>query len=112
MYHTVTETYKYHYVSTNNLLFEKAVVITNRQGISDLMNHIISLDLATNFYLKKPSSGWVLAGLTNITNIITEMRRVPIGSSVDLPDYTGKQEKRTKIKTVPFTALVFINERK
>ena len=48
-YHTISEIYKYHYASTNNYLFDKAVVITNRKDISDLMNHIISLDLATNF---------------------------------------------------------------
>ena len=47
LYHTISEIYKYHYVSTNNLLFEKAVPITCRKDISDLMNHIISLDLST-----------------------------------------------------------------
>ena len=87
LYHTISEIYKYHYVSTNNLLFEKAVVITCRKDISDLMNHIISLDLATNYYLKKPSSGWVLAGLTNITYIITQMKEVPLGTVIELPSY-------------------------
>ena len=51
------------------------------------MNHIISLDLATNYYLKKPSSGWVLAGLTNITYIITQMKKVPLGAAIELPSY-------------------------
>ena len=87
LYHTISEIYKYHYVSTNNLLFERAVVITNLKDITDLLNHIISLDLATNFYLKKPSSGWILAGLTNIQYIVTEMKKVPIGLPVQLPDY-------------------------
>ena len=30
------------------------------------MERIIGLDLAENYYLKRPSSGWVLAGLTNL----------------------------------------------
>ena len=51
------------------------------------MKHIVSLDLATNFYLKKPSSGWVLAGLTNIEYIITELKNVPIGNPNELPAY-------------------------
>ena len=87
MYHTISETYKYHYVSTNNLLFDKAVSILTTKDISDLMKHIVSLDLATNFYLKKPSSGWVLAGLTNIEYIITELKNVPIGNPDQLPAY-------------------------
>ena len=62
LHHTISEIYKYHYVSTNNYLFDKAVAITNRKDICDLMNHVISLDLATNYYLKKPPSGWVLTG--------------------------------------------------
>ena len=87
MYHTINDTYQYFYVSINNLLFDKAVPILTTKDISDLMKHIVSLDLATNFYLKKPSSGWVLAGLTNIEYIITELKNVPIGNPNELPAY-------------------------
>ena len=87
MYHTITDTYKYHYVSTNNLLFDKAVPILTTKHIADLMKHIVSLDLATNFYLKKTSSGWVLASLTNIEYLITELKNVPIGNPDQLPAY-------------------------
>ena len=87
LYHTITNTFRYHYVSTNNLLFDKAMTIKNTEDVADLMTHIIGLDLATNFYLKKPSSGWVLAGLTNIQFIITDVNNVPIGVPVDLPHY-------------------------
>ena len=85
LYHTISETYKYHYVSTNNLLFDKAMTITNTDDVANLMRHIIGLDLATNFYLKKPSSGWVLAGLTNVQFVITDVKNVPIGVPVELP---------------------------
>ena len=87
LYHTINDTYQYFYVSTNNLLFDKAVPIVTTKDISELMKHIVSLDLATNFYLKKPSSGWVLAGLTNIEYIITELKNVPIGNPNELPAY-------------------------
>ena len=79
LYHTVYEEYKYHYVSNNNLLFENAVLIRSRKDISDLMKHIVSLDLETNFYLKKPSSNWILAGLTNIEVLIIDLKRVSLG---------------------------------
>ena len=79
LYNTVAEEYKYHYVSTNNLLFEKAVTIVDRKDITDLMRHIISLDLATNFDLKKLSSGWVLAGLTNIHIVVVNLSNQLLG---------------------------------
>ena len=78
-YHVVSGEYKYYYVSNNNLLFAEAVLITNRKDISDLMKHIVSLDLETNFYLKKPSSNWVLAGLTNIEFLIFDIKQLPLG---------------------------------
>ena len=87
LYDTVNKKYKYHYVSTNNLLFEKAVMITNADDLSKFMRRVISLDLATNFYLKKPSSGWVLAGLTNIQFEITNIKNALIGEPVELPAY-------------------------
>ena len=87
LYHTITNEYKYFYVSTNNLLLDKAVPIINRKDISDLMKHIVDMDLPTNFYLKKPSSGWILAGLTNIQYTVTEMKNVPIGNPDELPSY-------------------------
>ena len=33
------------------MLFDSATIITNKKDLSDLMKHIISLDLATNVYL-------------------------------------------------------------
>ena len=43
LYHTITNEYKYFYVSTNNLLLDKAVPIINRKDISDLMKHIVDI---------------------------------------------------------------------
>jgi DNA-directed RNA polymerase subunit RPC12/RpoP len=79
LYNHLTEEYKYYYISNNNLLFEIPVLICNRNDISDLMKHIVSLDLATNFYLQKPSSAWTLAGLTNINVFIFDLKDVPLG---------------------------------
>ena len=46
--------YKYYYVSTNNLLFDRAKTISRKKDL--VKNHLISLDLTTNYYFKRPSS--------------------------------------------------------
>ena len=52
------------------------------------MKKVANLDLATNYYLKKPSSGWVLAGLTNLEIFIFNMKDVPIGNPpLELPSH-------------------------
>ena len=79
LYNPLTGEGKYFYVSSNNMLFEKAVLINNRKGLTNLMNRITSLDLETNFYLKRPTSGWLLAGLTNIELLIIELKNINIG---------------------------------
>ena len=78
LYRPINQEWKYYYPSYNNLLFEKAFTVDNRMGIKRLMRQIISLDLATNYYLKKPSSSWILAGLTNIRLQIIDLKGVPI----------------------------------
>ena len=52
--------------------------INKIMDIKRLMRQIIALDLATNYYLKKPSSQWILAGLTNIRLQIIDLKGVPI----------------------------------
>ena len=77
--HAVEHKFKYYYCSQNNMLFEKAITITNREDLEVFLKRVSDLDLSTNYYLKKPSSSWVLAGLTNIEISITDMKYVPIG---------------------------------
>ena len=79
LFNTQTGEYKYHYISSNNLLFEKAFSITNIQDVERLMKKICDLDLETNAYLSKPTSSWVLAGITNIEVWIFQMKDKPIG---------------------------------
>ncbi len=86
LYDTKNDIYKYHYVSNNNMLFENAVPITSKKDLTNIMKHIISLDLPTNFYLKKPSSSWILAGITNVEILIIPIDKL-IGHPPELPDY-------------------------
>ena len=87
LYNAVTNEFKYYYTSSNNLLFEHASTIDSIESLDDFMNKICALDLATNYYLKKPSSGWTLAALTNVEIRTFELRNTLIGAPVDLPDF-------------------------
>ena len=66
LYQIVTGEFKYHYISSNNMLFDQAITITSIEDLNNFIKKVVNLDLATNYYLKKPSSSWVLAGLTNV----------------------------------------------
>ena len=79
LYNIQTGEYRYHYVSSNNLLFDKAISVTNSQDVERFIKKVCDLDLQTNAYLKKPSSSWILAGITNIEIWIFQMKDIPIG---------------------------------
>ena len=84
----ITGEFRYHYVSSNTLLFEHAITITNQRDIDKFVEKVFALDLANNYYLQRPSSAWILAALTNIQMCIYTLKDVPIGRPpIDLPDY-------------------------
>ena len=79
LYHLVDQEFKYFYVSSNTLLFDVAFTVSKRTDINTLMENIIDLDLTTNYYMKRPSSGWMLAGMPNVEIKIFYLRDVPLG---------------------------------
>ena len=88
LYNTIEDIFKYHYSSSNILLFEHAFFVTDREDIDKFMKKIIGLDLTTNYYFKKPSSNWVLAEISNVVIFIYKMKHKPIGKPpLNLPDY-------------------------
>lgn len=92
LYNIIEEEFKYYYNSTNNLLFEHAFTISNQQNVSDFFNKVVNLDLLTNYYLKKPSSSYVLCGLINLEVFIFPIQDTLIGTPTDLPKFI-KQSK-------------------
>ena len=64
--HVVTDEFRYYYPSSNNLLFERAFTVSDTSDITRLMKRVLDLDLVNNYYMKRPSSGWTVAGLTNL----------------------------------------------
>ena len=66
LYNPTSDQYKYYYVSDNNMLFDRAFTIDSRNDVHDFMKKVVAVDLRTNCYLSKPSSGWVLCSITNV----------------------------------------------
>ena len=60
IHNITTGEYRYHYISSNNLLFQHAITITNHQDIDKFMTKIFDLDLGMNYYLRRPGSAWNL----------------------------------------------------
>ena len=57
------------------------------------MERLFNLDLSTNYYLRRPTSSWVLCALTNAQVFVFELKDVPIGiPPEDIPDYTKKSK--------------------
>ena len=53
---------------------------------------IVRLDLGETYNLRRPTSGWVLAGLPNIQIRVMRMRDVPIGAGVTLPPHIKRSK--------------------
>ena len=106
LYHTVNEVFRYYYVSTNHFLFNRAFTISTHTDMTTLFNKISSLDIANRYYMQRPSSGWVLAGVPNIEIRIYRFHNIPIGAGTVLPPHikrsksiiglTHSQGKRTR----------------
>ncbi len=90
LYNPTNGKFRYYYNSANNMIFEDAAItISERKDVTKLMKRIVNLDLATNFYLKKPSSSWVLAGLPNVEVHTYDLHDIPIGYYLE-SNATGK----------------------
>ena len=85
LYDTVNQVYRYFYISHNHYLFDTAFTISTNHDMTTFFNKILSLQLTDQYYLQRPSSGWVLAGLPNLEIRVMRLRGVPIGAGVQLP---------------------------
>ena len=62
----LSDEYRYYYVSNNNYIFNRALTISTNQDIKKLVKEVYDKDVAEEFYFRRPSSSWILAGLPNI----------------------------------------------
>ena len=88
LYNIVHQDFRYYYVSTNQLLFDRAFTISKRLDVLKFFDKIKDLNLAERFFFQRPNSSWVLAGVPNVEIRIFRLPRVQIGASeIVLPDY-------------------------
>ena len=66
LHNPLSNEYRYYYASENNMLFNRAYTIDSMNAVDNFMRKIVAIDLPTNCYLSKPSSGWVLSSITNV----------------------------------------------
>ena len=90
LYDTVNKVYRYYYISTNHLLFDRAFTVSTNQDMTTFSNKIVSLDIGNNYYLKRPNSGWIVASLPNVEVSVYRLKGVPIGAGVELTEYVKK----------------------
>ena len=64
--HKLTDEYRYYYVSTNHLLFDKAPTISTMADLKDILKTMHDMNIGQQYYMQRPSSSWVLAGLVNV----------------------------------------------
>ncbi len=83
-----TEKFRYHYISTNSLLFENAITIANRVDLDKFLKRVFDIDIPAIAFLGKTDSSSTFAGLTNLEILVYDIRGKPIGRpSVNLPSY-------------------------
>ena len=91
LFNPIEKIYRYHYVSENSLLFDKSIAIDSVKSLQEFIERVRGLDLTTSAYLTKPSSQWILAGITNIQCRVAVLPGVMLGSG-ELPDYLYKSK--------------------
>ena len=92
LFHTINRVFRYYYVSTNHFLFSRSITISSHTDMSDFFNKISGLDIANRYYMQRPSSGWVLAGVPNLEIRIYRLHNIPIGAGTELPAYITKSK--------------------
>ena len=64
--HKLTDEFRYYYVSTNTMLFKKAHTISKRKDIENIIKIIHDMNVGEHYYLMRPNSSWIVAGITNM----------------------------------------------
>ena len=110
LYDTVYKVYRYYYVSHNHYLFDRAYTISTNHDMTVFLNKILSLDLGEKYYFQRPSSGWVLAGLSNLEIKIMRICVVCLVCWYPTPISCKKTSRsivcltRSRISVIPFKA--------
>ena len=61
-----TSEYRYYYVSTNHMLFNRAKTINTLSDVNAIIKEIYDMNISEHYYMLRPSSGWSLVKITNV----------------------------------------------
>ena len=62
----LTSEYRYYYVSTNHMLFNRAKTISTLSAVKNIIKEIYDMNITEHYYMVRPSSGWSLVKITNV----------------------------------------------
>ena len=77
--HKITNEYRYYYVSVNHLLFKHALLISKLTDVRSILKQIYEMNIVEHYYMLRPESSWVLAGLPNVLFKLMYIRGVLLG---------------------------------
>ena len=79
-----TNDYRYYYPHENNLLLDRAFLLSNKNDLLNLQNEIEKLDLVETCTQERQNSKWRFTVITNVTVFATLLPNIPMGCT-DLP---------------------------
>ena len=62
----ITNEFRYYYVSSNHFLLDKAVTISTVGDVKAIVKTIHDINIGQRYYMQRPDSSWMLAGLPNV----------------------------------------------
>ena len=66
LWNKLTQVYRFYYVSTNTLLFDKAETISQVSDVKEIVKKIHDMNVEERYYMMRPDSSWTVAGVTNL----------------------------------------------
>ena len=74
-----TNDYRYYYPHENNLLLDRAFLVSNKNDLLNLQNEIEKLDLVETCTQERQNSKWRFTVITNVTIFVALLTNIPMG---------------------------------
>ena len=74
-----TNEYRYYYPHENNLLLDRAFLLSNKKDLLNLQNEIEKLDLIETCTKERQNSKWRFTVITNVTVFVALLTNIPMG---------------------------------
>ena len=75
--------YRYFYPSNNSLLFELPFLVSRTLDLNKFLKKLVDKDVVGINYQRRPSSGWVIAGMPNVEISIFLLNMRPLQNKSD-----------------------------